>query len=177
MLRGARKRSIFPCCQHKLWLHTQNQSCEVMKINLDVCCLNRPFDDQTQDRIRLESEAILLILSHFQRGEWHCIGSQIVRHEIAQTPDSQRRERVALLADSIDEVVIVDKHELHRAQQLEKLSFQSFDALHLACAERGQADVFLTTDDHLLRVARRQAKHLHISVENPLVWLKGLGEE
>ena len=29
-------------------------------IYLDVCCLNRPFDDQTQERIRLESEAVLL---------------------------------------------------------------------------------------------------------------------
>jgi len=25
-----------------------------MKIYLDVCCLNRPFDDQVQDRVRLE---------------------------------------------------------------------------------------------------------------------------
>ena len=30
-----------------------------MKIYLDVCCLNRPFDDQTQDRIHLESEAVV----------------------------------------------------------------------------------------------------------------------
>jgi hypothetical protein len=29
-----------------------------MKIYLDNCCLNRPFDDQANLRIRLESEAI-----------------------------------------------------------------------------------------------------------------------
>ncbi len=74
----------------------------------------------------------MLILGHFQRGEWQWIGSQIVRHEIAQTPDSQRRRRVALMADSIDEVVAVAQHELQRAQQLEKLGFQSLDALTLA---------------------------------------------
>lgn len=28
-----------------------------MKVYLDACCLNRPFDDQTQGRIRLEAEA------------------------------------------------------------------------------------------------------------------------
>ena len=28
------------------------------RIYLDVCCLNRPFDDQSIDRIHLESEAI-----------------------------------------------------------------------------------------------------------------------
>ncbi len=32
------------------------------QIYLDVCCLNRPFDDQRQDRIRLEADAVLLIL-------------------------------------------------------------------------------------------------------------------
>ncbi|MDF2439948.1 MAG: hypothetical protein JWN98_932 [Abditibacteriota bacterium] len=40
-----------------------------MKIYLDVCCLKRPFDDQGQDRIHLESEAVLLILAHVEAGE------------------------------------------------------------------------------------------------------------
>ncbi len=34
-----------------------------MKIYLDNCCYNRPFDDQTQDRIHIESEAVLVILA------------------------------------------------------------------------------------------------------------------
>ena len=38
-----------------------------MKIYLDACCLNRPFDDQSQDRVRLEAEAILLILGRLER--------------------------------------------------------------------------------------------------------------
>ena len=65
-------------------------------IYLDVCCLNRPFDDQTQ-------------------------------------------------------------------------------ALHLACAESGGADVFLTTDDKLLHKAAACAERLRVRVENPLVWLKEVG--
>jgi hypothetical protein len=28
------------------------------KLYLDVCCYNRPFDDQTVDAIRLEAEAV-----------------------------------------------------------------------------------------------------------------------
>jgi hypothetical protein len=35
-------------------------------IYLNVCCLNRPFDDQTQERIRLEAEAVLRILANIQ---------------------------------------------------------------------------------------------------------------
>lgn len=33
-----------------------------MIIYLDNCCYNRPFDDQTQERIHLESEVILKVL-------------------------------------------------------------------------------------------------------------------
>jgi hypothetical protein len=48
----------------------------------------------------------------------------------------------------------------------------AFDALHLACAESGRADVFLTTDDRLLRKSAGYAKQLYVRVENPLVWLR-----
>lgn len=58
-----------------------------MKIYLDVCCLNRPFDDQSEDRIRLESEAIITILSHCHSKEWELIGSEIIEFEISKTPD------------------------------------------------------------------------------------------
>ncbi|MDM9581860.1 MULTISPECIES: hypothetical protein [unclassified Nostoc] len=42
-------------------------------IFLDVCCLNRPFDDQTQERIFLEAEAVRLILARCQSGEWQLL--------------------------------------------------------------------------------------------------------
>ncbi|HPZ08922.1 MAG TPA: hypothetical protein PL110_12455 [Candidatus Eremiobacteraeota bacterium] len=41
-----------------------------MKIYLDTCCLNRPFDDQTQDRNRLEAEAIMIILLNLASDKW-----------------------------------------------------------------------------------------------------------
>ncbi|CAG1022686.1 Antitoxin YefM [Methylococcales bacterium] len=49
-----------------------------MKIYLDACCLNRPYDDQTQDRIHLESEAILTIFKHIEAGDWEWIVSSRV---------------------------------------------------------------------------------------------------
>jgi predicted nucleic acid-binding protein len=55
---------------------------------------------------------------------------------------------------------------------LEKLGFHAFDALHLACAEQGGADVVLTTDDKLLRRAARYAKRLSVAVGSPLDWVR-----
>jgi hypothetical protein len=63
-------------------------------IYLDVCCLNRPFDDQTQERIFLEAEAIRLILAHCQNGEWQLLGSEVMDDELEQTPDGERKRQM-----------------------------------------------------------------------------------
>ena len=52
-----------------------------MKIYLDVSCLNRPFDDQAQVRIRLEAEAVLLILERFDDGAWEQVSSDMAAIE------------------------------------------------------------------------------------------------
>jgi hypothetical protein len=57
-----------------------------------------------------------------------------------------------------------------RAAFLQKLEFGVFDALHLAGAGQGQADLFLTTDDKLLCRARRYSYELRISVRSPVSW-------
>ncbi|MEK8020003.1 MAG: hypothetical protein VSS75_024280 [Candidatus Parabeggiatoa sp.] len=37
------------------------------RVYLDVCALSRPFDDQRQVRIQLESSAVTLILEHVKQ--------------------------------------------------------------------------------------------------------------
>jgi len=60
-------------------------------IYMDACCLNRPFDDQRQLRIRLESEAITIMLEKFQNGEWVWPGSEVLSYELRQNPDVEKR--------------------------------------------------------------------------------------
>ncbi len=45
------------------------------------------------------------------------------------------------------------------------------DALHIACAEKAKADVFLTTDDNLLSKAVQNKTMMKVKVENPLRWV------
>lgn len=142
------------------------------RIYFDTCCLNRPFDDQTQVRIRLEAEAVLGILSRIENGDWEWIGSEVLLDEIEQTPDAQRSTRVKLLCSFVQEFVNIGDKEIKRAKALQKEGFQAFDALHIACAESAKADVFLSTDDRLLKQAQRVAKRLKTRVENPLVWIE-----
>lgn len=142
------------------------------RVYLDTCCLNRLFDDRSQERVRLEAEAVVLILSRFVTRDWHWISSEAVSTEIEQTRDLDRRARTRMVADDAHQVVAVEQSQLERARQLQALGFHPFDALHLACAEAGGAEVFLTTDDGLLRRALRVADQIRLKVANPLRWLE-----
>ncbi len=142
-----------------------------MRIYLDVCCLNRPFDDQMQDRVRLESEAVLSILNHSKAKGWHLLNSEIISVEISKIPDYDKRQKVTILSSMLQFNISLDKDIEKRAIELENLSFKPFDALHIACAEKGKADVLLTTDDTFLRKALQYKDNLNVRVENPLQWL------
>ena len=64
-----------------------------------------------------------------------------------------------------NEVVRPQTEDADRAAKLQDLGFSRFDALHLACAEHAEVDVFLTTDDGLLSRARRYKGALRIGAE------------
>lgn len=142
-----------------------------MRIYLDVCCLNRPFDDRRQDRVRLEAEAVLTILNRAHRERWILLSSEVVDFEIAEIPDDDRRQRVSLLSSASRSSVRVDETTTKRATELCMLGFQSVDALHLACAEKGGADILLTTDDRLVQKASQNKAGLKVKVVNPVRWL------
>ena len=141
-------------------------------VYLDVCCLNRPFDDQAQARIRLETEAITLILARMRAHGWQWISSEAVELEVAAGPLGSRRDWIEQLLTAADASVAIAAQEMARARQLVALGFRGLDALHIACAEQGRATVLLTTDDRFLRAARRVASRLQVAVRNPVSWLQ-----
>ncbi len=70
-----------------------------MRIYLDSCCLQRHPDDQTQPRIKVETEAILAILAAVEAGRIVLLNSEALEYEMKRIPDEQRRnEVVAILA-------------------------------------------------------------------------------
>jgi predicted nucleic acid-binding protein len=141
------------------------------RLYLDVCCFNRPFDDQSQARIRVETEAVLAVLERCETGEWELAISEMVEIEVAQIADPERRQRIQEAMMMARSHIIVDEAIANRGEELQNLGFQGFDAIHLACAEIAQVDVFLSTDDRLLRRAARYGSSLTVAVDNPAVWL------
>ena len=142
------------------------------KIYLDTCCLNRLFDPQIQMRIRRETEAVDTILTRVPAANWSWIASSVLKFEIVQNPDLEQRANLEDLLRFAHETVLVNTTEIARSEYLESLGFKHYDALHIACAESGDADILLTTDDRMLRLAKRYQAHLRVRVENPHTWLQ-----
>ncbi len=138
-----------------------------MRIYLDICCLKRPFDDQSQSRIHLESEAVLALLGapaakvEFVRAAAHDL-------ENDQNSVLRRAAHVRKWLGSLQQADLADEPLAARTVELIALGFKNFDALHLASAELAVADVFATCDDRLLAAARRHATSLRMRVINPV---------
>jgi predicted nucleic acid-binding protein len=122
-----------------------------VKIYLDTSVYNRPFDDQTQPRIWLETLAFALILQMIETESIQLITSSVLEFENDQNPFELRRRwvtRCSQLASSRHEV---DEDIKQRGEELEQQGLEAIDALHVACAEAVGSEYFLTCDDQLLR--------------------------
>ena len=62
-----------------------------MRVYLDNCTFNRPFDDQIQIRIRLETEAKLYIQEKIRDGILELVWSYILDYENLANPFEERR--------------------------------------------------------------------------------------
>ena len=135
---------------------------------MDNCCLNRPFDDQSNLRVHLEGEAIKTIIALIEQ-RWLLVSSQILEFEISKNGDVSREKELNLINALAHTVIKIDTNIAKRANEFERRGLQAFDALHLACAE-GNADIFLTVDDQFLNKART-FQDIDVKISNPLVWL------
>ncbi|MHB1647107.1 MAG: PIN domain-containing protein [bacterium] len=135
--------------------------------------MNRPFDDQSQERIKLESEAVLIILDFCQTGKWRLLNSEVIDFEVLSIVDMYRQSKIItiLSISDLNLKVKIDRKTINRAKEITKIGFKPFDAMHIACAESANADIFLTTDDKLLKNAHKNIKMLNVKIDNPVLWL------
>lgn len=144
----------------------------VNRIYLDCCCYSRPFDDQSQDRIYLESEAILAILKEVDNGIGKILGSTILEMEISNISNEIKKQKIKDLYTIASENIVYNNKIKKRAKEImEKSSVRTMDSLHIASAEYGEAQVLLTTDYKLIRAC--SILNLTIKIQNPILYLLG----
>jgi predicted nucleic acid-binding protein len=154
-----------------------------MRIYLDNCCYNRPFNDFSQERIRLEGQAVLKILVRAYLGWDEIVGSEAVDFEIRNIASVHKRLLVEAVYSSIRRHVVYTPEIIKRAQEIRSQSnIRTLDSLHIACAQSAEVEVLLTTDDRLERACRRLELTRvpavpKLRVMNPVNYIKELQNE
>ena len=123
----------------------------MMNIYLDNCCFNRPFDDQSSMRIKLETDAKLYIQETIRNQKLDLTWSYILEFENSMNPYKNKRTRIQKWKALASKVVYETPTVLSAAHMFQAHGIKKKDALHVACAIEGQCDYFLTTDDNLLK--------------------------
>jgi predicted nucleic acid-binding protein len=139
-----------------------------MRIYLNTSALNRPLDDLSSERVRVEAEAMVALLAAIEDGFVEWVGSEYLEFEIGQDPDGERVNRVRSLLALVRTRVPISEAVANRARAIERIGLRGIDALHVAAAEAGQADLLVTTDDRMLRRAARAALPLPVRLVTPL---------
>ena len=95
------------------------------------------------DGIHLESEAIMIIMNKLYKSEWEWIGSEVL--EIENIPNIEKKHYLTKIMNFFHESLIIENYDLERGKQLEEVGFKPFDAMHIACAERGNVNIFFNS--------------------------------
>ena len=121
-----------------------------MKIYFDNCVLNRPFDDQTAERIYLETRAFLLLLKMIENGVIQILNSFAIHYEIDKISEWEKKEKIHTFLSLATDYIPFEKEMNQRASELIDFGFSSMDALHISAAENAKADCFVTCDDQII---------------------------
>ncbi len=138
-----------------------------MRIYFNTSALNRPLDNLSSERVRLEAEAVVALLAAVEDGIVTWIGSDYLDFEVEQDPDGERVRRVGSLLGLVNTRVEMTDELAARARNLERSGLRGLDALHVASAEAGGADLLVTTDDRMVRRAARAGLDLRVRLATP----------
>ena len=141
------------------------------KLYLDNCCFNRPFDDQSQLLVRLETEAIFFIQEEIKKGTFDLVWSYVLDMENNVNPYPGRKKSVQAWKSFARMDVEESEALLVLMESFEKRKVKSYDALHLAAAVVASAEFFITVDRGILNKPIKE-----IRVMNPEQFVRYYGE-
>jgi predicted nucleic acid-binding protein len=143
------------------------------KIYLDTSAYNRPFDDQTQPKIFLETQAVVIIFQMLEAGTVELISSLVLEYENSRNPsliNQVAMNRYLQMAELRQEI---NGGVRQRAKQLEHNGVKAMDALHIACAEAAGSDYFVTCDKRLIN----RCLALTMKVLNPVDFVLEMNDD
>lgn len=126
----------------------------MVRVYLDNCCFNRPYDDQSQFRIALETQCKLRIQDRIKSGELALVASYMLRYECAANPHIMRREAIeTFIRQYAGFYVGVERQSEveEKAREIMRTGVKFKDACHVASAIFARCDYLVSTDKRLLK--------------------------
>ena len=125
-----------------------------MRIYLDNCSYNRPYDDQSQMRIHLETQAKLHIQDMIRQKQIELVTSYVLDFENSNNRSIQKMMAIEKFMKDYATLYVSNKHGdmlAEIADSIMETGVKEKDAYHVACALMAECDYFVTTDDRLLK--------------------------
>lgn len=132
-----------------------------MRIYLDNCSYNRPYDDQSQMRIHLETQAKLHIQDMIRKKQIELVTSYVLDFENSNNRSIQKRMAIEKFMKDYATLYVSNKHSdkfAEIADSIMETGVKEKDAYHVACALMAECDYFVTTDDRLLKYLPEKIK-------------------
>ena len=120
-----------------------------------MCVYNRPFDDQSQPRIMIETQIFIMLWMMISEGRFDLVNSFALEYENSKNPNIENMLRISDFLGYSTEYIACDEDILDRSLELEKWGLMGMDAVHIACIEKAKADFFITCDDDLIKKLER----------------------
>ena len=136
-----------------------------MKVYLDNCCYNRPYDDQSYLKISLETQAKIKIQDMIKNKEIELVSSFMSRYEADKSPYELRK---TLITQYVPGEIFADKLQAD-VETIMATGVKFKDAVHVACAIYARADYFLSTDMRLLKYHTEKIKMV-----NPIKFIEDM---
>ena len=125
-----------------------------MKIYLDMCCYNRPYDPQDQLMVEMETKAKLKIQNLVEKGEYDLIGSYILDYECSNIPSPMRKKAIVdYIRHNIKGYVGSERADKlsQKAQEIMSTNVKEYAAYHVAAAIYAGCEYFISVDKRLLK--------------------------
>ena len=142
---------------------------EKIRVYLDNCAYNRPFDDKEQLSICMEADAKLYIQENIRKGIYELAWSYMNEFENNENPYSDKREAIGIWENIAIYVCSPDKEILEKGRQIQKVLTSPKDSLNLACAIESKCQYFITTDKALIKKADLFSE---IEIINPIDFIR-----
>ena len=145
-----------------------------MRVYLDNCCYNRPFDDQHNLTTALETFAKLQIQALMRAGVLEYVWSDSLCHEVSRNPFPRRYHSIVSWLDGAAAYVESTDDVIERAREFADIGVKKMDALHLASAAKAECDWFFTTDKGILKKVKNVGL---MRVANPVEFVVGRNDD